>query len=85
MQAKTIPDDLYLGDAALHGGLAAREPVVAVGFPFGIGLSVSAGDLGPGREYQTADGKRVLTNLIQFDAAVNPAIRAGRPSRPRAR
>ena len=58
---------------------------MAVGFPFGIGPSVSAGVIsGLGREYQTADGKRVLTNLIQFDAA-EPGNWAGRPSRPRAR
>ena len=51
---------------------------MAIGFPFGIGPSVSAGVIsGLGREYQTADGKRVLTNLIQFDAAVNPGNSGG--------
>jgi S1-C subfamily serine protease len=78
LQAKTIPDDLASATLRSTAGLRAGEPVVAVGFPFGIGPSVSAGVIsGLGREYQTADGKRVLTNLIQFDAAVNPGNSGG--------
>jgi len=78
LQAKTIPDDLYAATLRSTAGLRPGEPVVAVGFPFGIGPSVSAGVIsGLGREYQTADGKRILTNLIQFDAAVNPGNSGG--------
>jgi S1-C subfamily serine protease len=78
LQAKTIPDDLYAATLRSTQGLRPGEPVVAVGFPFGIGPSVSAGVIsGLGREYQTLDGKRVLTNLIQFDAAVNPGNSGG--------
>ncbi len=78
LQAKTIPDDLHAATLRSTAGLRPGEPVVAVGFPFGIGPSVSAGVIsGLGREYQTADGKRVLTNLIQFDAAVNPGNSGG--------
>ena len=78
LQAKTIPDDLYAATLRSTVGLRPGEPVVAVGFPFGIGPSVSAGVIsGLGREYQTTDGKRVLTNLIQFDAAVNPGNSGG--------
>jgi S1-C subfamily serine protease len=78
LQAKTIPDDLYAATLRSTAGLRPGEPVIAVGFPFGIGPSVSAGVIsGLGREYQTADGKRVLTNLIQFDAAVNPGNSGG--------
>jgi S1-C subfamily serine protease len=78
LQAKTIPDDLYSATLRSTQGLRPGEPVVAVGFPFGIGPSVSAGVIsGLGREYQTVDGKRVLTNLIQFDAAVNPGNSGG--------
>jgi len=78
LQAKTIPDDLHAATMRSTAGLRPGEPVVAVGFPFGIGPSVSAGVIsGLGREYQTADGKRILTNLIQFDAAVNPGNSGG--------
>jgi len=78
LQAKTIPDDLYAATLRSTQGLRPGEPVIAVGFPFGIGPSVSAGVIsGLGREYQNADGKRILSNLIQFDAAVNPGNSGG--------
>lgn len=78
LQAKTIPDDLSAATLRSTQGLRPGEPVIAVGFPFGIGPSVSAGVIsGLGREYQNADGKRILTNLIQFDAAVNPGNSGG--------
>jgi len=78
LQAKTIPDDLSAATLRSTQGLRPGEPVIAVGFPFGIGPSVSTGVIsGLGREYQNADGKRILTNLIQFDAAVNPGNSGG--------
>jgi S1-C subfamily serine protease len=78
LKARTIPDDLSAATLRSTQGLRPGEPVVAVGFPFGIGPSVSAGVIsGLGREYQTADGRRALTNLIQFDAAVNPGNSGG--------
>jgi len=51
---------------------------VAVGFPFGIGPSASAGVIsGLKRDYISPEGKRMLSNLIQFDAAVNPGNSGG--------
>jgi S1-C subfamily serine protease len=52
--------------------------VVAVGFPFGIGPSVTSGVIsGLRREFRSPGGQRVLTNLIQFDAAANPGSSGG--------
>ena len=72
LQAKTIPDDLAAATLRSTHDLAMGDRVIAVGFPFGIGPSVSAGVVsGLRREYRSPEGKRLLTNLIQFDAAVN--------------
>ena len=52
--------------------------MIAVGFPFGIGPSVTAGVVsGLRREFVSPEGKRLLTNLIQFDAAANPGSSGG--------
>ncbi|HYN12814.1 MAG TPA: trypsin-like peptidase domain-containing protein, partial [Burkholderiales bacterium] len=52
--------------------------VTAVGFPFGIGPSVSAGVVsGLKRNYRSPQGGQPLSNLIQFDAAVNPGSSGG--------
>jgi S1-C subfamily serine protease len=78
LQAKTVPDDLAPATLRSTADLALGDQVVAVGFPFGIGPSVSAGVVsGLGREYTSPEGKRLLTNLIQFDAAANPGNSGG--------
>jgi len=78
LQAKTIPDDLVAATMRSTHDLAPGDEVVAVGFPFGIGPSVSAGVVsGLRREFRSPEGKRVLTNLIQFDAAANPGSSGG--------
>jgi S1-C subfamily serine protease len=78
IQAQTIPDDLASATMRSTADLAVGDQVVAVGFPFGIGPSVSAGVVsGLRREFHSPEGKRVLTNLIQFDAAVNPGNSGG--------
>jgi len=77
LKVETLPDDLA---AATMGSAKTLEPgdtVVAIGFPFGIGPSVSAGVVsGLNREYRAPRGER-LSNLIQFDAAVNPGSSGG--------
>jgi len=78
LQAKKIPDDLFPATMRSTSGLRLGDEVVAVGFPFGIGPSVSSGVVsGLKREYLSNDGKRILGNLIQFDAAVNPGNSGG--------
>ena len=78
LQAVTIPDDLMAATLQSTSGLSPGDYVTAVGFPFGIGPSVSSGVVsGLKREYRSPEGKRLLTNLIQFDAAVNPGNSGG--------
>ena len=43
LQAKTVPDDLQAATLQSTSGLAPGDQVAAVGFPFGIGPSVSSG------------------------------------------
>ena len=78
LQAQTIPDDLVAATMRSTANLALGDHVVAVGFPFGIGPSATAGVVsGLRREFRSPEGKRLLTNLIQFDAAVNPGSSGG--------
>ncbi|MCC6194216.1 MAG: trypsin-like peptidase domain-containing protein [Burkholderiales bacterium] len=78
LQAKAVPDDLVSATLRSTADLQVGDEVVAVGFPFGIGPSASAGVVsGLKREYHSPEGKRILTNLIQFDAAANPGNSGG--------
>ena len=78
IKPSTVPDDLAPATLRSTGDLRLGDEVVAVGFPFGIGPSVSAGVIsGLRREYRSREGKRLLTNLIQFDAAANPGNSGG--------
>lgn len=78
LQAHTIPDDLVAATMRSTHDLLPGEQVVAVGFPFGIGPSVSAGVVsGLGRSFKSPDGENEVRNLIQFDAAANPGNSGG--------
>lgn len=78
IQAKTLPDDIKPATLRSTAGLMPGDEVVAVGHPFGIGPSTSAGVIsGLRRDYVNPKGKRVLSNLIQFDAAANPGNSGG--------
>lgn len=78
LQAQSIPDDLPAATVRPAADLQPGDRVVAVGFPFGIGPSVTEGVVsGLKRQYRSSDGKGTLSNLIQFDAAVNPGSSGG--------
>ena len=78
LRAKTIPDDLSAATMRSTGDLSPGDRVIAVGFPFGIGPSVSEGVVsGLKRQFKSPDGQQMLTNLIQFDAAANPGNSGG--------
>ncbi|MEY4749887.1 MAG: hypothetical protein RIQ60_2101 [Pseudomonadota bacterium] len=78
LQAHTIPDDLHAATLRSTADLQPGDEVLAVGFPFGIGPSASTGVVsGLKREFRTGEGRRTLSNLIQFDAAANPGNSGG--------
>jgi S1-C subfamily serine protease len=78
IKTASVPDDLMPATLRSTADLRLGDEVVAVGFPFGIGPSVSSGVIsGLRREYRSPEGKRLLTNLIQFDAAANPGSSGG--------
>ena len=80
IRAKTSPDDLKPATLSSTAGLYPGDTVVAVGFPFGIGPSVSSGVVaGLKREFDDPEDKDTpaLKNLIQFTAAVNPGNSGG--------
>lgn len=78
IKARSIPDDLQPATMRSTRDLAVGDQVVAVGFPFGIGPTASAGVVsGLRREFRSPEGERVLTNLIQFDAMANPGSSGG--------
>ncbi|MEO6625053.1 MAG: trypsin-like peptidase domain-containing protein [Burkholderiaceae bacterium] len=78
LQAHTIPDDLHAATMRSTHDLAPGDQVVAVGFPFGIGPSASAGVVsGLKRSFRSPEGRQEMTNLIQFDAAANPGNSGG--------
>ena len=78
LQAASRPDELEAATMRSTGGLRPGDEVIAIGHPFGIGPSVSQGVVsGLKREFRSPEGKRILTNLIQFDAAANPGNSGG--------
>ena len=78
LQAHKIPDDLHAATMRSTSDLQPGDQVVAIGFPFGIGPSTSAGVVsGLKRAFRSPEGKQEMTNLIQFDAAANPGNSGG--------
>ena len=78
IRAHVIPDDMMAATMASSEKLVPGDHVFAVGFPFGIGPSISAGVVsGLKRDFMSPEGKRQLSNLIQFDAAANPGNSGG--------
>lgn len=67
------PDDvLYPIDVGTSAGLKVGQLAMAIGNPFGLDHSLTAGVIsGLGREVKSPIG-RPISNVIQSDAAINP-------------
>ena len=77
IKALKLPDDLQPATLGSSQGLQTGDDVVAVGFPFGIGPSVSAGVVsGLNRQFVQKD-RPPMRGLIQADAAANPGNSGG--------
>ena len=78
LQAHKVPDDLQAAALRSTQDLRPGDQVVAIGFPFGIGPSASAGVVsGLKREFTSPEGKQQMSNLVQFDAAANSGNSGG--------
>ncbi len=78
LSASTLPENLVAATLRSTQDLLPGDQVVAVGFPFGIGPSVTAGVIsGLNRQHRSISGDHMIENLIQFDAAVNPGSSGG--------
>jgi putative serine protease PepD len=68
--------ELAAAELAAEGTVEVGEPVVAIGSPFGISQTVTAGIVsGLDREIESPIG--MLTGLIQTDAPINPGNSGG--------
>ncbi len=77
LQPATIPAGVQPATLGNPGGLRVGSEVFAVGSPFGLADSMSAGVVSAlGRSFK-APGGQELTGLIQIDAAVNPGNSGG--------
>lgn len=71
-----LPDGVT--PAVLSGGARPGDRVMAIGAPFGLDGSVSAGVISAtGRTFVVEKTGQVLTDMIQFDAAANPGNSGG--------
>ena len=78
LQAHKMPDDLIAATMRSTADLRPGDQVLAVGFPFGIGPSASAGVVsGLKRTFRSPEEDKEIKNLIQFDAAANPGNSGG--------
>ncbi len=77
LQAATVPSVVQPATLGNPGAIRVGSQVFAVGSPFGLADSMSAGVVSAlGRSFTAPSGQK-LTGLIQIDAAVNPGNSGG--------
>jgi len=77
IQPNRLPDDLQPATLGSSASLRPGDDVVAIGFPFGIGPSASAGVVSGLLRIFEQEGSPTMRNMIQFDAAANPGNSGG--------
>lgn len=77
LKASRLPDDLQAATLGNSQSLRPGDEVVAVGFPFGIGPSVSAGVVSGLNRQFGSESNTMMRGLIQADAAANPGNSGG--------
>ena len=78
LRAKLLPDNLMPATLGSSAALNVGDDAIAVGNPFGITNSLTAGVIsGLRRNFKSPKTGATMTNLIQFDAAVNPGNSGG--------
>jgi len=77
IQPSRLPDDLRPATLGSSAALRPGDEVVAIGFPFGIGPSASAGVVSGLLRIFEQEGQPAMRNMIQFDAAANPGNSGG--------
>ena len=78
LKPQKIPDDLQPATLGSSRGVVPGDAVAVIGFPYGMGPSVSSGVVsGLDREFKNTKGDLLLKGLIQFDAAANPGNSGG--------
>jgi S1-C subfamily serine protease len=76
IQVQHLPDGVQ--PATLGGGVSPGDRVMAIGAPFGLEASATAGIVSAiGRRFTVASTGQTLDNMIQFDAPVNPGNSGG--------
>jgi S1-C subfamily serine protease len=78
LRPQVIPDDLIPATLTADESLQVGDEVFAAGNPFGIHNALSAGVVSRlGWNYKSLKSGITLSNLIMFDAAVNPGNSGG--------
>jgi S1-C subfamily serine protease len=78
LSADKLPGELVPAVLGNPNAMRVGDEVYAVGNPFGLYSSMSAGVIsGFGRSFQASDSSQKLQGLIQIDAAVNPGNSGG--------
>ena len=78
LQPETLPAGLSPATLGNPGAMRIGSDAYIVGNPYGLYGSLSSGVVsGLDRSFELPDSKRVITGLIQVDAAVNPGNSGG--------